>query len=570
MKRIILTGLAVVLVLGLCSTAFAFNGAHQGNGGLIALGLANYQTTNLGNTWINPAAVNAYKNKAWGFLGSYDNTFSATPNKGNGNNGRDAMAGAHFDTPAGVIGIWINRGSSAIDPATSSIGAMDDRVNGVPMRGAAFYGEFATVDGTPLVGQVEILGDGIGDEDGICEGVEACEDDTPLKGLSTPHNNLDLFYGRDIGAALIGVRLNLNMSKDVDEIDVPTNAQPFGQLAGQTNTQYTADGEETVNARDLGLHFGVAMKEMPINASLLIGLPSASDELSFEQTTTQDSAGVSGVADQTDTETVDDTLESDGAMNIGLYVNGAVELSDMTTLVPTVFFEKTKNNSTLKSSYTSTTTYADSLAGTLPDTTVFESEATREGSGMVFGVDGALNMKPNDATLVVTALGLTYLKSEVSVENEIVVSTTTSAGVTTYNDTYGPTDENATQESSTIAIPFVVGVQNKTWKTVTTRLGMKGNIYQRTKTTTTETEHYNTIATPSQAAEDRDEEEVETSSGTINDGNPVTVSMGFSVKLGESMGLTAVLNEDILFGGGYLISGLPETLSTIVSVGYSW
>jgi hypothetical protein len=46
--------------------------------------------------------------------------------------------------------------------------------------------------------------------------------------------------------------------------------------------------------------------------------------------------------------------------------------------------------------------------------------------------------------------------------------------------------------------------------------------------------------------------------------------MGFSAKLGEKMGLTAVLNEDILFGGGYLISGIQETLSTIVSVGYSW
>jgi hypothetical protein len=560
-----------MLVLGLVSTSFAFNGAHQGNGGLIALGLANYQTTNLGNTWINPAAINAYKNKAYGFLGSasVQAPFDIPDvNKGNGNAGRDAMAGAHFDTPAGVLGIWINRGgTTSIQSSVTDIGSMDAAVDGNSMEGLLEYKAGAMRTGVSgLSPYQEDNAAAGGDNDGECEAGETCK----RVGLSTPGNNLDLFYGRDLGAALIGVRINYNSSSDEFIGEASTTAQPFGNLAGQTPDRDTVDElSDTVKTRDIGLHFGVAMKEMPINASLLIGLPSASEELVLEDSNANDSAGLNGVADTTQTIAIDETIESDGAMNIGLYVNGALKMSDTTTLVPTLFIEKTKNSSTMDSSYTDTTVTGDGLP-VATSTTVFESEASREGTGFVFGVDGALNMKPNDKTLVIAGLGLTYLKSDLEVENEIVASTTSAGGVTTYNDVYGPTDENATVESSTIAIPFVVGVQNKTWKTVTTRLGMKANIWQRTKTTTTETEHYATVATPGQSAEDMEIEIEETSSGSINNGNPVTVSMGFSVKLGEKMGLTAVLNEDILFGGGYLVSGLPDTLNTIVSVGYSW
>jgi hypothetical protein len=560
LKKFILTGLAVMLVLGLVSTSFAFNGAHQGNGGLIALGLANYQTTNLGNTWINPAAINAYKNKAFGFLGGDSSAVIApiagtqvTPDHngaGNSAAGRDAMAGAHFDTPAGVLGIWINRGNPMIDASTTAIGSMNAAVGGVTMAG---LGGVAGATGV----QYNLAG--------------------TLTGPTTPHNNLDLFYGRDIGAALIGVRINYNATKSETTTEENVDAEGHSQTvnAPKANVDTVSDASENIKARDIGLHFGVAMKDMPVNASLLIGLPSFSDEGVIEDTRTSDIAGVAGAVDTTTTVDVEETMESDGAMNIGLYVNGALKMSDTTTLVPTLFFEKTKNNATLESSYTEVTTFADSLAGTPTSTQTFDSEGAREGSGMVFGVDGALNMKPNDKTLVVAALGLTYVKSETTMENTINDDKIVQGAAVAYNavaTAYGPQDDVAS-ESSTISIPFAVGVQNKTFKKVTTRLGMKTNIYTRTKTTTTTKTMYGSLGTataPVTNSESFEVEDVSTTSGTINNGAPVTVSMGFSVKLGEKMGLTAVLNEDILFGGGYLISGMPETMNTIVSVGYSW
>ena len=559
MKKFILTGLTVMLVLGLVSTAFAFNGAHQGNGGLIALGLQNYQTTNLGNTWINPAAINNYKNKAYGFLGSYNNDPDA--NAGFGNAGRDAMAGAHFDTPAGVIGIWINRGNPMIDGSTTSIGDMDAAVDGTTMAGIA---DSSIVDVATLTPNCDVDADGI--DDYCMESATGMP--LNMTGLDTPHNNIDLFYGRDIGAALLGVRINYNATKTDDTFDHDLQVEPYTTTA--LNEEVT-EATENIKLRDIGLHFGVAMKDMPINASLLIGLPSALDEGIIEDKTVEDT-NTNAIADTTTTVQAEDTIESDGAMNIGLYVNGALKLSDTTTLVPTVFFEKTKNNSTRSSSYTNTlTTTADAAAGAGSVVTTFESEGTREGSGMVFGIDGALNMKPNDATLVVAALGLTYVKSTTLVENEIVSSQTVTSGVAipTYHDTIGMQD-SIEQVQTSISIPFVVGVQNKTFKKVTTRLGMKANIYERTKTELSGEDYYGTATVPSASTVNTEGAVETTTSGTINNGNAVTVSMGFSAKLGEKMGLTAVLNEDILFGGGYLISGIPETLSTIVSVGYSW
>jgi hypothetical protein len=141
-------------------------------------------------------------------------------------------------------------------------------------------------------------------------------------------------------------------------------------------------------------------------------------------------------------------------------------------------------------------------------------------------LDTALNSKPNPGTLLVAGIG--------------IVSTSTEAKAQ---------PGNSKTTSSTLMIPVNVAVEHQTFKPVKTRIGLSSALYNTTDT--------KTPAVPTGT--------IKTTS--VADGT-ATVSMGFGWAVADNLMLNAVINQDILFSGTYVVSGISETLSTILGVSY--
>lgn len=126
-------------------------------------------------------------------------------------------------------------------------------------------------------------------------GVAAVTPGTTNQGLEPINmdNKFDLFYGRELAAAAVGVRLNYNSYSSSTTAPV---------------TGATLADEASLSARDINLSAGFALKNLPVDGALVIGLPSLDSEATLRTTTTLDR----------------ETLSDDGARTIALF--GRAEL----------------------------------------------------------------------------------------------------------------------------------------------------------------------------------------------------------------------------------------------------
>ncbi|HEY5594504.1 MAG TPA: hypothetical protein VIL61_05020 [Nitrospiria bacterium] len=146
-------------------------------------------------------------------------------------------------------------------------------------------------------------------------------------------------------------------------------------------------------------------------------------------------------------------------------------------------------------------------------------------------LDTALNSKPNPSTLLVAGIGIASTSTEGKLKPGGAKSTT-----------------------SNLTIPVNVAVEHQTFKPVKTRIGLSSAIYN-----TTECKDSGGIAVCSAAAN--------TKVTTVADGT-ATMSMGFGWAVADNLMLDAVINQDVLFSGTYVVSGVSETLSTMLSATY--
>ncbi len=152
-------------------------------------------------------------------------------------------------------------------------------------------------------------------------------------------------------------------------------------------------------------------------------------------------------------------------------------------------------------------------------------------------VDTAINSKPNPATLIVAGIG--------------IVSSSTKdklTGAPSGTDT-------------SLVIPVNVGIEHQTFKAVKTRVGLTKSIYN-----TSTDKNCVSLATdpingnPACAVDGQ-------KATTVKDGSAI-VSMGFGWAVADNLMLDAVINQDILFTGTYMVSGVPETLNSKLSATY--
>lgn len=516
--------------------AFAgVNGSGQGSARASAMGLTNFQTADYSNLFINPAYVVNYQNKAWGILGGYNANGTALDTGTGANDRTTAYGGLNYGTSFGTLGLWMGR------PSDSIIGDMDNTVNG---KG------FDQTTLPTLTASAYALGN---------------------PGATSPSKNIDLLYGLDVGSMLIGARLNLN-SDNRDNSASNADTQALTIFGGTNASIFSNNASLVTDNSDWGLHLGIAMKEMPIGVSLVYGMPSLDSSSVYSNSTTSNTSATSQTVFSG---SVSDKIKGDGASNIGLYVNGAVKMSDTVTLVPTFYYEAKKNDSSQSLNGSTITTNTTTVAGVSTSST---ATGTYAGSGKrgdersAIGVDAAFNLKPNDKTLIVTAIGFGLNTQKQSMtgrvdDNKTVTVTTTSA--TAYNGTYGEY-QNTSSDVSGWSIPMVVGIEHNTTEKLITRMGIKADLYNSTTTKTTNASGYTTVAGAAGQPSTTSQTEDTSTKGIVKATGTASLSMGLAYKLSDSLTLGGTLNQDILFTGGYLISGVPETLFTGVTVAYAF
>ncbi|MBI3810854.1 MAG: hypothetical protein HY283_01415 [Nitrospirae bacterium] len=144
-------------------------------------------------------------------------------------------------------------------------------------------------------------------------------------------------------------------------------------------------------------------------------------------------------------------------------------------------------------------------------------------------VDTAVNSMPNPNTLLVAGVG--------------IASTSTEAK---------PKPAGSKTTTSNLTIPVNVAVEHQTFKVVKTRIGLSSALYN-----TTDCKNVDPTCTTAGASK-----VTKVADGTA------TVSMGFGWAVADNLMLDAVINQDILFSGTYVVSGVAETLSSMLSATY--
>jgi hypothetical protein len=148
-------------------------------------------------------------------------------------------------------------------------------------------------------------------------------------------------------------------------------------------------------------------------------------------------------------------------------------------------------------------------------------------------LDTALNSRPNPDTLVVAGIGIFSTSGETKLK---------------------PTGEKNT--TSGFAIPVSVSLEHQTFKPVKTRIGLSTSIYNTSECKDT---NGSDVCTNGGAADNK--------ITTVQDGT-ARVSAGLGWAVADNVMIDAVINQDILFSGTYVVSGVAETLSSKLSATY--
>lgn len=154
--------------------------------------------------------------------------------------------------------------------------------------------------------------------------------------------------------------------------------------------------------------------------------------------------------------------------------------------------------------------------------------ATIDDTGLAWSLDTACNSKPNDDTLLVLGIGIAGGSRSIDPEG----------GEETKIDVF--------------EIPVNLAVEHQTFKKVKTRFGVSKPIYSSLSCENTD-----------EACESFGTFDVD---AIANGAAEVSAGLGWAVH--DNLSLDAVINQDVLFSGTYVVSGVPETLSSKISATY--
>ncbi|HET6465276.1 MAG TPA: hypothetical protein VFH55_06680 [Nitrospiria bacterium] len=152
-------------------------------------------------------------------------------------------------------------------------------------------------------------------------------------------------------------------------------------------------------------------------------------------------------------------------------------------------------------------------------------------------IDTALNSKPIPDALVVVGIGLAGANTQAKFNQGI--------GKVTLDQ---------------LAIPVNIAIEHQTFKVLKTRFGLSKPLYNSSNCKDTAGAGFCVTGTGFSGT-------TLTKVDTVSDG-AATVSFGVGWAVMDNLSIDAVVNQDVLFSGTYMISGVAETLNTKLSATY--
>ena len=219
----------------------------------------------------------------------------------------------------------------------------------------------------------------------------------------------------------------------------------------------------------------------------------------------------------------------EGAINVGV---GSVDIDDaalVTTLGPTVPGGVMEEDVTTISVLVRH--HGEAAGGKLISSAQVLNidKDTADTTTTAFLIDTTLNSRPNEDTLFIAGIGVEF--------------ESTSNGY----------------ESDFFAIPVNLGLEHQTFKKVQTRFGVRKSIYSRLDCSGVDIPddngEFDTTDCTSVGSDETD---------TVFDG-AATTSVGLGWMVTDNLVVDAVINQDVLFTGTYLVSGVAESLSSKLS-----
>jgi hypothetical protein len=126
---------------------------------------------------------------------------------------------------------------------------------------------------------------------------------------------------------------------------------------------------------------------------------------------------------------------------------------------------------------------------------------------------------------------------------------------------YTTTQEDK-QETATTTIPLNLAAEHSLTDSLRCRLGATTDIISKTKTTTTDKDKNLT---------DGDMEEVtESEVTTDNSSASATITAGIGLDISDDLVLDAMVRQEVAFTGSYIVSGVPESLASQITLMYKF
>ncbi len=367
---------------------------------------------------------------------------------------------------------------------------------------AAFVGRPDTTKNLGLIGDV---GESIGGEVIIPGG--------GFGNTLTPVNKFDIFYGLGISDKLkLGLMLNYASDSDTNEFSVTDNPNPFSWKTERKSSDTNIVIGGYVN--DVG-------PISQLDASLTLSMPSVNNKYTGSNLLASNSSD-------------DRELKTDGALGLSLNVRGIVGLNDAMKLIPFINYASFKVDNE----------YTDRRDTTGDNTlnTNYEQNREQQENDLTLGV--ALNSKINDKTLIITAVSLKRTKKITNAKTTIKL-----LGEEGIRYEYN-------SETTTTDIPLNIAVERVLSKTFTARLGVLKSIYKTKKIKEDDPTYGGWDGT---AYPLLNTTTVESSKDQADD-DGTEISLGMGANITDTFKLDAVVRQQVLFSGTYIVSGVPETL----------
>jgi len=393
---------------------------------------------------------------------------------------------------------------------------------------ATSYGVWGLYIGRPYADDATVMNRAVGILTGVgyhgamttdFRSLGAVPNSTFNKAIVNPDGKFDLFYGKELSNVNVGVRLSYAAYSNTDQV---TGAAP---------------GKDLSESSDIALAFGAQMKNSPFDFSLVYGKPSVNLENSVSDSPTTFHDKIS--------------LADDGAYNLtfmGRYTGGA---GKPVSIITTMRIGIIDNSSVAKQEYATT-------AGAGLN---YLEKRSKSDNTTGFAIDTAVNSKPNADTLLIAAIGMNYASTTAKItgvidQNRVNAGTIPGGG---YEGTYAVSEET----DRVFMIPITVALEHQTFKIVKTRFSLSKSLYGSTSAATVDQTWTPGGGTTTQTAANRGK-------SSFLDNTPMSAAVGIGAEISKSFLLDATVNQDVLFTGSYLLSGIPNTLLGKISVTYKF